>query len=114
MTALVLHAATSTPMSLVPTVAALDGLDPEALSAVADALLAANEAAPVLPRDVEAPVEAEVPAARPRLRRSPVDCSPEALVAREAMIMQHMPLVRYVANSMSRHAGQSVLLDYDD
>jgi RNA polymerase sigma factor for flagellar operon FliA len=30
------------------------------------------------------------------------------------MITQHLSLVRYVANSMARHAGQSVLLDYDD
>ena len=43
-----------------------------------------------------------------------MDCSPEGLAAREAMISQHLPLVRYVANSMARHAGQSVLLDYDD
>jgi RNA polymerase sigma factor for flagellar operon FliA len=52
---------------------------------------------------------------RPRgRRRGPLDCSPAALAAREAMITQHLPLVRYVANSMARHAGQSVLLDYDD
>jgi RNA polymerase sigma factor for flagellar operon FliA len=33
---------------------------------------------------------------------------------RQALIEQHMPLVRYVTNSMARHVGQSVLLDYDD
>ncbi len=33
---------------------------------------------------------------------------------REAMITKHMPLVRYVAGSMSRHANASAIVDYDD
>ncbi|MHB8574439.1 MAG: sigma-70 family RNA polymerase sigma factor, partial [Dehalococcoidia bacterium] len=66
--------------------------------------------------DASTPVAESAPAQPVRIgrHRGPVDCSPEGLAARGAMITQHMPLVRYVANSMSRHAGQSVLLDYDD
>ena len=30
------------------------------------------------------------------------------------MIIKHLPLVRYVAGSMSRHAGASSIVDYDD
>lgn len=35
-------------------------------------------------------------------------------VDREAMIMHHLPLVRYVAGSMARHASASSIVDYDD
>ncbi len=34
--------------------------------------------------------------------------------ARELLIADNLPLVRYVANSMARHAGQSILLDFED
>jgi RNA polymerase sigma factor FliA len=53
------------------------------------------------------------PAKRSR-RRSAEGLTPEQREARAAMIAKHMPLVRYVANAMARHAGQSVLLEYDD
>ena len=33
---------------------------------------------------------------------------------REAMITKHLPLVRYVAGSMTRHADASTIVDYDD
>jgi RNA polymerase sigma factor FliA len=33
---------------------------------------------------------------------------------REAMITHHLPLVRYVAGSMARHASASTIVDYDD
>ncbi len=33
---------------------------------------------------------------------------------REAMITKHIPLVRYVAGSMSRHSNASAIVDYDD
>ncbi len=33
---------------------------------------------------------------------------------REEMITKHMPLVRYVAGSMSRHSNASSIVDYDD
>jgi RNA polymerase sigma factor FliA len=34
--------------------------------------------------------------------------------SRAEMVSKHMPLVRYVAGSMSRHAGSSSIVDYDD
>lgn len=37
-----------------------------------------------------------------------------ATETREAMIAKHMPLVRYVAGSMSRHTGTSAIVDFDD
>jgi len=62
-----------------------------------------------------APVLAEPAASAPRRARRALDAlSPQERAAREAMIARHLPLVRYVANAMARHAGQSVLLDYDD
>src|SRR5437660_4646797 len=33
---------------------------------------------------------------------------------RESMITHHLPLVRYVAGSMARHASASIIVDYDD
>ncbi len=58
------------------------------------------------------------------LMRSPVSLDPAQEVEqdqaqfvenhRAAMITTHLPLVRYVAGSMSRHAGASVIVDYDD
>jgi RNA polymerase sigma factor for flagellar operon FliA len=35
-------------------------------------------------------------------------------VHREAMVMKHLPLVRYVAGSMVRHSSASAIVDYDD
>jgi RNA polymerase sigma factor for flagellar operon FliA len=62
-----------------------------------------------------APTTAEPAAPAPRRTRRALDeLSPQERAAREAMIAKHLPLVRYVANAMARHAGQSVLLDYDD
>lgn len=87
-------------------------LDADATATADDAESSESDAD--LTADV-ATAEAAPAVARPRgRRRGPVDCSAEGLQAREAMITQHLPLVRYVANSMARHAGQSVLLDYDD
>src|SRR5215204_4750059 len=37
-----------------------------------------------------------------------------AAESRAAMIAKHMPLVRYVAGSMSRHTGTSSIVDFDD
>lgn len=68
---------------------------------------------PARAASVAAAEPAPAPQRRSR-RRNPADLSAEQRAAREAMIARHLPLVRYVANSMSRHAGQSVLLEYDD
>ena len=118
MTALVLPAATPDSSTTLPALDSLDGLDSEALAAVADALLTASEpSAPAAPVEAAAVAAAVAPAAAPagrvRRRRGPADCSPAGLAAREAMIIQHLPLVRYVANAMARHAGQSVLLVHE-
>ena len=42
------------------------------------------------------------------------DTQAQAAASRAEMIAKHMPLVRYVAGSMSRHAGASSIVDYDD
>lgn len=65
-------------------------------------------------RNVESGVACIAETAHQRRRRERLSLSPDAAAAREAMIVQHLPLVRYVANGMARHAGQSVLLDFDD
>jgi RNA polymerase sigma factor FliA len=44
----------------------------------------------------------------------PEDTQAQATASRSEMIAKHMPLVRYVAGSMSRHAGASSIVDYDD
>jgi RNA polymerase sigma factor for flagellar operon FliA len=64
---------------------------------------------------VAADHEAEPAAERPRgRRRGPVACSPEGLQAREALITQHLPLVRHVVTPMAHYARHSALLEYDD
>src|SRR5579883_3301863 len=98
----------------------LAALDAAGLEAAADALLAADAAQPAAPAAVVEEPEPDPdpsPARQPRprsRRRAPEGLSPEQAAERAAMIARHVPLVRYVANSMARHAGQSVLLDYDD
>jgi RNA polymerase sigma factor for flagellar operon FliA len=42
------------------------------------------------------------------------DTQAQAATSRSEMIAKHMPLVRYVAGSMARHAGASSIVDYDD
>lgn len=37
-----------------------------------------------------------------------------ATETRATMVAKHLPLVRYVASSMTRHAGASSIIDYDD
>lgn len=93
-----------------------DLLDAAALTAAADALLAADAAARLAQQqtDAESVAPAEIPQPRRARRRQPLDLSPERRAEREEMMVKNLPLVRYVANAMSRHAGQSVLLDYDD
>src|SRR5579883_1580419 len=91
-------------------------LDPAALEAAADALLASVDAETPA-EDTEPDPDPEPGASQPRprsRRRAPEGLTPEQEAERAAMITKHIPLVRYVANSMARHAGQSVLLDYDD
>ena len=53
----------------------------------------------------------ETPSAAPVV---PADTQAQAAAAREALIAQHLPLVRYVAGAMARHAGASAIVDYDD
>jgi RNA polymerase sigma factor for flagellar operon FliA len=45
---------------------------------------------------------------------SPASVAEFAEQHREAMITKHLPLVRYVAGSMSRHSNASSIVDYDD
>src|SRR5215216_2092243 len=53
-------------------------------------------------------MKAETPEARPE------NAAEFTELHRDAMITKHLPLVRYVAGSMSRHAGASSIVDYDD
>lgn len=92
-------------------------LDSDALSAAADALLAAAEDTTNATTDDEAGDEAveNTPAQRRAMRYARIAAlSAEEQSERQATIARHLPLARYVANAMSRHTGQSVLLDYDD
>ncbi len=79
---------------------------------VADALLAEAE-------DAAGTFGAAAPTGTPAGRRAQryariAALSAEEQAERQATIARHLPLARYVANAMSRHTGQSVLLDYDD
>jgi RNA polymerase sigma factor for flagellar operon FliA len=99
-------------------VSALEQADAATLEAAADALLAAAErvaSAAVAGRDEPEPDPDPATAPRPRpRRRAPENMTPEQAEARAEMINRNAALVRFVANSMARHIGQSVLLDYDD
>ncbi len=88
------------------------GAEPDraALCAAADELLAVDAAEAILA--VAAPAEA---GCRKERRLDALQAlSVEEKQAREQMIADNLPLVRYVANSMARHAGQSILLDFED
>lgn len=66
---------------------------------------------PVLVRDV-AEVE---PAQEPQVEVSQIRrLTGLDTLDRDAMVTHHMPLVRYVAGSMSRHANASSIVDYED
>ena len=56
------------------------------------------------------------PFARTQCSDMPAVQEAQALAAehRNKMVATHMPLVRYVAGSMSRHAGASAIVDHDD
>lgn len=58
---------------------------------------------------VEQPAVVEESAVAP-----PEPVSTTAAEHRAAMITKHMPLVRYVAGSMSRHSNASSIIDYED
>lgn len=45
---------------------------------------------------------------------APQDAALLTVETRAEMVAKHMPLVRYVAGSMTRHAGASSIVDYDD
>jgi len=94
--------------------APLTSLDEAALTAAADALLAAAEAGEAPAAPAPDPAVAAVPRTRVARRERLAALSADARAEREAMIARHVPLARYVANAMSRHTGQSILLDYDD
>src|SRR5262249_28749751 len=90
---------------------------------IVNALVSRSAARPTTAQAVDAATEAHNdPAPRParaqrgpRSRRcAPAGLPPEQAAARERMITQHLPLVRYVAGSLTRNKGQSVLLEYDD
>lgn len=81
-----------------------------ALAAAADALLAVDAAESIVGG---AAIRDGV--SRREVRRSArLALSSEEKLAREQLIADNLPLVRYVASAMARHAGQSVLLDFDD
>ena len=44
----------------------------------------------------------------------PPDTQARAAATRAALIAQHLPLVRYVAGSLSRHRSGAAVVDYDD
>ncbi|HZQ37335.1 MAG TPA: sigma-70 family RNA polymerase sigma factor [Dehalococcoidia bacterium] len=92
-------------------------LDGEALGAAADTLLATSEYGASTSDDGEIGTEApeSTPAQRRAMRYARIAAlSADEQAERQATIARHLPLARYVANAMSRHTGQSVLLDYDD
>ncbi len=94
-----------------PTAETLDAEDGDALSAAADVLIAAADTG----ADVTASAAESAPARRRADRYARIAAlGAEQQAERQAMIARHLPLARYVANAMSRHTGQSVLLDYDD
>ena len=47
-------------------------------------------------------------------RPLPEDSAAQLERHRDSMVTKHLPLVRYVAGSMSRHANASSIVDYDD
>src|SRR5581483_1055429 len=82
-----------------------------------DTLLATSEYGASTSDDGE--IGTEAPESTPAQRRAMryariVALSADEQAERQATIARHLPLARYVANAMSRHTGQSVLLDYDD
>ncbi|HLZ71409.1 MAG TPA: sigma-70 family RNA polymerase sigma factor [Dehalococcoidia bacterium] len=103
-----------------PTRETLDAEDAAALSAAADALIAAADAgadpdADANESEAGTTIAENAPARRRAERYARIAAlSPQQQAERQAMIARHLPLARYVANAMSRHTGQSVLLDYDD
>ena len=88
---------------------------PDHVAATGDRLAAYTPLSELSLRSVEdADTGVDAGARRPRGQRVQRALSPTEAAARDEMIVKHMPLVRFVANRMSRHAGQSVLLDFDD
>ena len=55
-----------------------------------------------------------MPAAAPVAARPVCTATADAETARAALITQHLPLVRYVAGKLRRHADASVVVDFDD
>src|SRR6266516_1451071 len=71
---------------------------------------------------VAMPLSVVEPAEEPQPVVERCEPSPEVLARltgletrdREALITHHLPLVRYVAGSMARHANASSIVDYED